>query len=56
MEDRVVPQLDDHGNRIGIFGVARDITERKRAEEQLRFQADVLRNVHNSVIVTDLAG
>ncbi|MEK7326498.1 MAG: PAS domain S-box protein, partial [Chloroflexota bacterium] len=29
---------------------------RKRAEEQLRFQADVLRNAHNSVIVTDLAG
>jgi PAS domain S-box-containing protein len=35
MEDRVVPQLDDAGNVIGIFGVARDITERKRTEEAL---------------------
>jgi len=28
--------LDDQGNPIGIQGIARDITERKQAEEQLR--------------------
>jgi PAS domain S-box-containing protein len=39
---------------IGIFFT--DITKQKKAEEQLGFQADILRNVRDSVIVTDLQG
>ena len=35
MEDRVVPMIDDNNNVIGCFGVARDITERKKMEEQI---------------------
>jgi len=31
-----VPQYDDKGNIIGLIGIARDITERKRAEEALQ--------------------
>jgi diguanylate cyclase (GGDEF)-like protein/PAS domain S-box-containing protein len=31
-----VPLLDKHGNRIGIVGVGREITDRKHAEEALR--------------------
>jgi two-component system sensor histidine kinase/response regulator len=31
-----VPLLDKQGNRIGIVGVGREITDRKRAEEELR--------------------
>jgi len=36
LEDKVVPQVGDTGKVIGFFGVARDITERKRVEEALR--------------------
>ena len=36
--------------------VARDITERKRAEEQIRFQAHLLGQVQAAVIATDLEG
>lgn len=35
LEDNIVPRLDKKGDIIGIFGVARDITERKRLEEAL---------------------
>ena len=38
MEDMVVPRLDNENNVIGTFGVARDITERKRAEQEIIFQ------------------
>ncbi len=39
---------------IAIFFT--NITEHKKAMEQLRFQADILHNVRDSVIVTDLQG
>ncbi len=35
LEDKVIPIIDDKGHITGLFGVARDITERKRLEEQL---------------------
>jgi PAS domain S-box-containing protein len=35
---------DTHGNVIGIFAAARDITERKKAEEALRKAHDLLEN------------
>ncbi len=31
-----VPQFDNKGNIIGLIGIARDITERKQAEEELK--------------------
>ncbi|MBS4057345.1 MAG: response regulator [Bacteroidales bacterium] len=35
IEDVVVPQLNEEGKVIGTFGVARDISERKKAQEDL---------------------
>ena len=37
-----------------IFAVGQDITERMRSEAQMRYQAKLLENVNDAVIVTDL--
>ncbi len=42
LEDRVVPQRDDRGAVVGFFGVARDVTERRRIHEELRRHRDEL--------------
>lgn len=47
---------DKHGQIVGTQGIARDITERRRAEEALRFQAYLLDSVEQAVIATRLDG
>ncbi|HEX8162400.1 MAG TPA: PAS domain S-box protein [Pyrinomonadaceae bacterium] len=44
------------GEMLGVSAVARDITGRKRAEEALRFQAQLLDTVEQAVIATDARG
>jgi len=39
---------------LGTLGIIRDITERRRAEEKLRYQADLLQNVSDAIVSTDL--
>jgi PAS domain S-box-containing protein len=49
-----LPLRDGHGKVIGIFGISRDITERKRAEEKIHEQARLLDLVYDAVIVRDM--
>ena len=36
--------FDDHGNPVGIEGIIRDISERKRMEGEMRKLADIFIN------------
>jgi PAS domain S-box-containing protein len=46
-----VPLRDSYGKIIGIVGVARDITERKRAEEEIKRHALQLATLHEASAV-----
>ncbi|MBU4232151.1 MAG: PAS domain S-box protein, partial [Proteobacteria bacterium] len=46
--------LDANGEVIGNMGILADITARKRAEEELRRQAELLDLAHDAIIVRDL--
>ena len=46
-----LPLLDEKGNLLGYRGVDTDITERKRAEKELRASKDLLENVLNTLPV-----
>jgi diguanylate cyclase (GGDEF)-like protein/PAS domain S-box-containing protein len=53
MEKIKTPMHDSQGRLIGVLGIARDITERKHAEENLRISASVFENSHEGVLITD---
>jgi PAS domain S-box-containing protein len=55
-ETVVVVECDEEGRRTSHLGVNRDVTSRVAAEEQVRFQAQLLDSVGQAVIATDLAG
>ena len=50
------PLFDAKGIPNAVCGISTDITERKRAEEQIRFQARLLDVVEQAIITTDLNG
>lgn len=51
-----VPQFDNDGNVIGLVGIARDITERKRAEEEKKKLEAQLRQAQRMEAIGTLAG
>jgi len=55
VEVRTWVNLDSTGQVLGYSGVALDISERRRAEERLHYQAALLKNVSDAIISTDLA-
>ncbi len=44
-----MPLRDAHGNIVGTFGVSRDITERKRAEEELYQSRQMLQSILDTI-------
>ena len=53
---RTEPVLGESGETVAVHATVQDVTERKLAEEQLQFQADLLDAVGEAVIATDLGG
>jgi len=49
-------ESDAQGRPIRMVGANLDVTDARRATERLRFQAQILANVRESVIATDLDG
>ncbi len=54
VEDLVVPQLDDKNRVIGTFGVARNITDRKLAEDALKDKVGELQRFHDLTVGREL--
>lgn len=56
METGGIPFFDDQGGLLGFRGIDRDITARKGAEAGIRRQAQIIDQIHDSVIATDMLG
>ena len=53
LETIKTPVLDQTGTITGVLSIARDITERKHAEEQLQQAAKVFESTRDAILVTD---
>lgn len=56
LHTQIVPMFDEKGDIFCFTGIARDITERKRAESKLRLQAQALEAASNGIVITDIKG
>ncbi len=50
------PMHDSRGRLVGVLGIARDITERKRVEEELQMLSVAVEQSPASVVITDTQG
>jgi PAS domain S-box-containing protein len=55
-----VPLWDNHGEIVGLVGISRDITERKKAEEELRqlkeFNEGIVQGMEEGIVMEDAEG
>lgn len=56
MEDQVSPEKNKAGRVVRMFGVARDITERKQAEQQMKELSMAVEQTADCVVITDREG
>ena len=56
METSGTPFFDEQGELLGYRGIGRDITARKTAETHVLEQAQIIDQIHDSVVATDLKG
>jgi PAS domain S-box-containing protein len=56
VRDRAFPVRDEKGEIYRIAGIATDITDQKETEQLLREQSQIIDQIHDSVIMTDLDG
>ncbi|MDD2915122.1 MAG: PAS domain S-box protein [Gallionella sp.] len=54
LETIKTPMHDADGKLVGVLGIARDITERKRSEDLLRKLSLAVEQSPNSIVITDL--
>ncbi|MDM9383697.1 PAS domain S-box protein [Chlorogloeopsis sp. ULAP01] len=56
VESSVSVLKDENGAQTGLLAIIRDISDRKLAEQEISFQANLLNQVCNAVIYTDMEG
>jgi len=56
LEDSIFPLRNEKGEIVGLRGIARDVTERKKTEEELRKRALLLDSTLDSIIAFDEFG